>query len=329
MARDRRSILQVESEDLAPSLAPVGSAPEPEPQGKVEWLARKQPHGQVKDLQSLAARFGQSIRGESVVELDTEALDPSFVNDRMEVTDAEVAELANQIQLKGQVVPILVRPNPNDDSRYQIAYGHRRWRAAKALGIKVKAVVRDLTDEDLIVAQGQENNARSDLTYIEKARFAATLEDRGFGRAIISEAIAIHETDISTMIQIYQRLPTAVVEAIGKAPSIGRPRWLKLQKALSDEQALLRVETLIKTDAFNGLKSDERFSAVLQASKNSAAEPRKSVEDWVDPRGRLLAVIARSDKKDTIQFDKAIDAGFGEYVVEQLNALYAAYRAKS
>ena len=49
---------------------------------------------------------------------------------------------------------------------YQVAYGHRRVRATAILGIKVRAIVRDLTDAELVIAQGQENNARQDLSFI-------------------------------------------------------------------------------------------------------------------------------------------------------------------
>lgn len=335
MARDRRNILAIDVEDEVPQLSVVGGASPAAPEAKTEWIVnaaaqvRKEPHAPVKNLQNLASRFGQSLRGESVVELDPALIDPSFVSDRLEITDAEISDLAEQIRERGQIVPILVRLNPNDDSRYQIAYGHRRWRATKALGIKVKAVVKDLTDEELIVAQGQENNARSDLTFIEKARFATTLEDRGFGRPVISEAVAIHQTDLSTMIHLYRRLPPSVVEAVGKAPNIGRPRWTQLQKALADQQAIDRVEVLCKTQPFLQLQSEARFAAALQEASNRGQGPAKSSEDWVDPRGRKLVVIDRAVKKSSVHFDTAADAGFAEYVVSQLNDLYSAYRSKT
>ncbi len=335
MARDRRNILSVDIEDEAPQLSVVGGVEHSAPEAKTEWIVgaaaqvRKEPHAPVKDLQNLASRFSQSLRGESVVELDPALIDPSFVSDRLEITDAEISDLAEQIRERGQIVPILVRLNPTDDTRYQIAYGHRRWRAAKALGIKVKAVVKDLTDEDLIVAQGEENNARSDLTFIERARFATILEDRGFGRPVISEAVAIHQTDLSTMIHLFRRLPPAVVEAIGKAPNIGRPRWTQLQKALADQQAIDRVEALAKTQPFLQLQSEARFAAALQEASNRGQGPAKSSEDWVDPRGRKLVVIDRAVKKSSVHFDTAADAGFAEYVVSQLNDLYTAYRSKA
>lgn len=331
--RDRRSMLELDAEDEAPELSVVGGIEHAPSARKTEWMGgaavreAKQPHAPVKELQSLAHRFGQARNGETIVSLDANLIDPSFVHDRLEVTDAEIAELAELIKVQGQLVPILVRNSPTDDSRYQIAFGHRRWRATKLLGIKVKAIVRDLSDEELVVAQGQENNARSDLTFIEKARFVTALEDRGFSRPVITASTGIHLTDLSTMMAIARGLPGGVVESIGKAPAIGRPRWLQLQKALADQAALSRINELIKTEQFLQLQTDARFAAALKEAEQRA--PTKKSEDWVDPKGRRLVVIDRAAKKSSVHFDTAADAGFAEYVVEKLNDLYAAYKQTS
>ena len=96
------------------------------------------------------------------------------------------------IREHGQQVPILVRPKPNE--RRPISRSPTvivDLRAARDLGRNVRAVVRDLSDEQLVVAQGQENSARTDLTYIERARFAARLEDRKFSREIIMAALNV------------------------------------------------------------------------------------------------------------------------------------------
>ncbi|MGO8658348.1 ParB/RepB/Spo0J family partition protein, partial [Rhizobium ruizarguesonis] len=82
----------------------------------------------------------------------------------------------------------LVRPHPETKGRYQVAYGHRRLAAAREIGIRVRAVVRDLTDGQLVVSQGQENSARTNLSYIERALFASRLEERSFGRDVIMAA---------------------------------------------------------------------------------------------------------------------------------------------
>ena len=141
-------------------------------------------------------------------------IDASFVRDRMEASDQENAAFRELIRERGQLVPILVRPKPGEPERYEVAFGHRRLRAAHDLGVKVRAVVRDLSDDELVVAQGQENSGRTDLTFIERARFAARLEERHFSRETIMAALAIDKSNLSRLISIATRLPAEIVEGI-------------------------------------------------------------------------------------------------------------------
>ena len=102
----------------------------------------------------------------------------------------------------GQQVPILVRPHPDKPGRYQSGLGHRRLRAADALRRQVRAMVRRLTDAELVVAQGKENGERRDLSFIERASFAAHLEERGFERSTIMTALGVDKADLSRLIAL-------------------------------------------------------------------------------------------------------------------------------
>ena len=64
----------------------------------------------------------QLAEGQAVVELDPSLVDPSFVNDRMPTTKEAHARLVDAIRDHGQQVPILVRPHPSKNGRYQVAY---------------------------------------------------------------------------------------------------------------------------------------------------------------------------------------------------------------
>lgn len=132
----------------------------------------QQPHrpsGAVKAMNLSLGRLGEEAAaakalreslasGDKVLEIDPASVEMSFIRDRIPVDkDAEFERLKQSIQESGQQVPILVRPDPARAGHYQAAYGHRRLRAAAEIGVPVKAVVRKLTDEELILAQGQEN----------------------------------------------------------------------------------------------------------------------------------------------------------------------------
>ena len=118
-----------------------------------------------------------SPAGKRWLRLDPALLDASPFQDRLpDDTNADLAALTTSIEQEGQKVPIQVRPHPSAPGRYQIAFGHRRWRVMSGLGRPVRALVLNLTDEQLAIAQGIENSARQDLTWIERALFAARME---------------------------------------------------------------------------------------------------------------------------------------------------------
>ena len=168
----------------------------------------------------------QLAEGQTIIDIDPDLIDGSFVTDRLEIDPFELGQLVEQIREHGQQVPILVRPHLEAKGRYQVAYGHRRLAATKALGIKVRAVVRQLTDDQLVVSQGQENSARTNLSYVERALFALRLEQRGFGRDIIMAALGVDKAALSKMLIVTRQVPLALISAIGPAPEIGRRRWL-------------------------------------------------------------------------------------------------------
>jgi len=215
----------------------------------------------------------QIANGELVVELDPGILDVSFVSDRIDNDEDEAfLGLVESIRNSGQQLPILVRP-AEIDGRFQIAFGHRRVRVARALGIKVKAIVRRISDEQLIIAQGQENNARKDLSFIEKALFAWRLESAGVKRDVIIAAMAVSKSHLSDHLAIVQAITPEIILKIGAAPLIGRPRWQTLAEILKSSAALKKAGKIVAAPEF--LASKDKFSYLVEhlATKKAGAEP--------------------------------------------------------
>lgn len=265
------------------------------------------------------------IEGQVVVELDPGIVDDSFVADRMEATEEQNAAFREIIREHGQAVPILVRPKPGASDRYEVAFGHRRLRAARDLGIKVKAVVRSLTDEQLVIAQGQENSGRTDLTFIERARFAARLEERKFSREIIMAALNVDKAALSRLISIATRVPADVIDAIGPAPSFGRVRWQEFTDLLEQENNRSRAIAMVKNPSFSALDTDKRFETLAAGLRKKAQRAR--AETWSAKDGTHAAKIARAGKKLTLTFDDRVAPQFGDFVKERLQALYDEFKA--
>lgn len=238
--------------------------------------------------------------GDMIVEIDTNLIDPSFITDRIgedDEMDAFVATIRDQ----GQRTPILLRPHPESRGRYQIAFGHRRYLALKRLGRPVRAMVKHLTDEELVIAQGQENQDRVDLSYIERALFAARLEARLFQRDLICLALGVDKTEVSRMISVATALPGDLIEAIGPAQNTGRRKWMVMARAVEKIRWQTEKERLLEVCKSGGATdSDQRFDLVLKAL--SRGQPPAKTDDQRETRSGFMV-----DKKPgviRIRFDE-------------------------
>jgi len=265
----------------------------------------------------------QLAKGQIVVEIEPGLIDASFVEDRLEIDPVQLNELVEQIREHGQQVPILVRPHPQTKGRYQVAYGHRRLAAVKRLGISVRAVVRELTDDQLVVSQGQENSARTNLSYVERALFALRLEQRGFTRDIIMAALGVDKAALSKMLIVTRQVPITLITAIGAAPEIGRRRWLELGERLeSVEPDLILAE--LSADNSRELSSDERFHRALALASKRPAAPKAPA-----PKGQISGVPVQFKKtasSATFVFDNKAAPGFDQFVQERLEGLFAEFK---
>lgn len=268
----------------------------------------------------------QLAEGQTIVELDPQFLESSFVVDRLGVELEDQQALIDQIKEHGQQVPILVRPHPEKSGFYQVAYGHRRLSAIKTIGGKIKAVVRDLSDEQLVVSQGQENNARTDLSFIERCFFSWQLEQRGFSRDIIMSSLGVDKAALSRMISLVERLPADFITAIGAAPSFGRQRWAELADMLEEKSRHQSATQLIKQQDFILLRSDDRFLRLYETLK-TAKPVEKITRVWTTPTGVKPLKITETKSKVTFVFDRKTADEFATFVEERMDTLFDEYRA--
>lgn len=297
-------------------------------EGDVDRKAQVAPHFGVMGTRGAIGAVTRSIeqlKSQSVAELDPDFIERSFVTDRLQGSAEDHAMLVASIREHGQQVPVLVRPHPEKSGWYQIAYGHRRLRALAELGRKVRAVVKPLTDAQLVVAQGQENSARTDLSFIEKALFAAKLEDGGFDRETIMAALSVDKTGLSRLISAAVKVPREIIEAIGPAPKAGRDRWLDLAEKLSHQGAVNVARANISQLEFTEAASDERFNKLFDAL--SQKKPRASQPTvWTSTDGKAVAQIKQDERNVTLIVDQKTAPDFGAYLIKALPEIYAAFK---
>lgn len=217
-------------------------------------------------------RLAEQVALGGFLDLNPKLVDPSPFPDRLpddETTDFERFRLS--IEEDGQKVPVQVRKHPAIEGRYQLVYGHRRWRAAHELNRPLKAFVVEATDHDMLLAQGLENSARQDLSWIEKASFAARMEQAGVRARDIRTALQVDDAELARFRSVLSALGGEIPTLIGRAPKIGRPRWTALAAQIAkNPEGLSR---LLKTlAAAKDVSSNERFALCLKA----LAEPQEA-----------------------------------------------------
>lgn len=284
----------------------------------------------IRSLDELAKQADKFLEGEAVVEIDPKLIEGSFVSDRLEDASEQFEELKQAIQERGQDTPVLLRPHPSTAGLYQVVFGHRRVRAARELGRAVRAVVKQLDDKSHVIAQGQENSARANLTFIERALFARRLLDLGYDRNVISSALAANQATVSKMMSVTDRIPADIVERIGPAPSVGRERWVELSLLVGKASNEDRVRSLALDGDFAKLESDERFNALFSALNRSGKTVRKTEMPaakllWQPSDKGVSAQISNTGKAFTLSMKAKNAARFGKYLSDNLDRLYAEF----
>ncbi|MGB0659063.1 MAG: plasmid partitioning protein RepB [Mangrovicoccus sp.] len=328
MAR-KDKLSQVFSAELSPDDSPrlpAGNRPAAASSG----TGKAAPFG----LNRYAADHLQRPNAKYIQEIDPDKIEKGGPADRMDELDSEAEEaLRASIAKTGQTTPVLLRPDPEAPGRFRIIYGRRRVRALRSLGQKVKAIIRDdLTEEEAVVVQGQENSVRKDLSFLERARFLVAIEAEGFPRAVAIDALAIDKARASNYAKLGNTLPDDIARLIGPAPSIGRDRWLGFVEAYETcPQAAERIAKALTPETQAEKGSDARFAVALAAlSDKPAPETPSEPQDFKHEiamgagKGRTVFATIKRHKGAlavSIPAKKEIQKDFADHLANRIDEL--------
>lgn len=129
-------------------------------------MMKNRPGEKIK-LASLDELLGV-VNEESAMEIEINKIH-AFKNHPFKVLDDEkMQDLIESVKLSGVLTPVLLRVDSNDE--YEMISGHRRLHAAKMAGLTtIPAIVRKLSDDDVVIAMVDANIQREELLPSEKA----------------------------------------------------------------------------------------------------------------------------------------------------------------
>lgn len=181
--------------------------------------------GLGKGLDAIFAENDTEDRNAAVA-LKISEIEPNRAQPRKDFNDEALAELADSISRHGVLQPLLVRPIFGGG--YQIVAGERRWRAARMAGItEVPAVIRDMSDSEVMELALIENLQREDLNPLEEAQgYQSLMETYGMTQEEVSKTVGKSRSTVANALRLLN-LPQKVLDLVQSGSlSAGHARTL-------------------------------------------------------------------------------------------------------
>ena len=177
---------------------------------------------------------------------------------RKEFDGEKLDELAQSIKENGVIQPIIVRQSPVIG--YEILAGERRYRASLLAGLRsIPAVVKQLSDQEMMVQSIIENLQRENLNPIEEARAYESLVEKGFTHAEIADKMGKSRPYISNSIRLLS-LPEQILSEVenGKLSQAHARSLVGLNKEQQDYFFQRIIEEDISVRKLEALLTDKK-----------------------------------------------------------------------
>ncbi|SDY23583.1 chromosome partitioning protein, ParB family [Ruminococcaceae bacterium YAD3003] len=205
---------------------------------------------------------------DSVVELKINDISPNDGQPRKVFDDEALNELASSIKENGVIQPIIVQRKGDG---YMIVTGERRWRAARIAELSViPAIVRDLTNRQVMEQALIENIQREDLNPIEEATAMQELMDSyKLTQELLAKKLGKPRATIANTLRIL-KLDESLQEFVSRGDlSEGHAKVLLSLKEKEDQR---KVADVIMTRDLSVRQAEVLVKKYIEAQENPSAK---------------------------------------------------------
>ncbi|HSG33447.1 MAG TPA: ParB/RepB/Spo0J family partition protein [Sphingomonadaceae bacterium] len=215
--------------------------------------------------------------GEGLANIPVAEIRPHPDQPRRHFDEDSLKELAASIASRGVIQPVIVRPLAEG---YQLVAGERRWRAAQRAQLhEIPALIRDLSDRDVMALSLIENIQREDLNPVEEARaYHRLAEQEGLAQAEIARLVEKSRSHVANL-QRLLGLPEAVLELLEQGKlTMGHARAL-----IGHEQAVsIALEAVAKGLSVRAVERLVRASRSSEKTSGASTTRRREDSDDAD-----------------------------------------------
>ena len=208
---------------------------------------------------------------------------------RKEFSEEKIQELAQSIKENGLIQPIIVRKSPV--LGYEILAGERRYRASIAAGLsEIPVIIKQLSDQDMMLHSIIENLQRENLNPIEEAKAYQSLIDKGFTHTEIAEKMGKSRPYITNLVRLLGLPKHILTEVESGKLSQAHARLLIQLSSDKQDKLLNRIQT-------ENL-SVRQVEQILQKTKKSS---KKEKDHFVKEEEQKLKKILGLDVQISLQ----------------------------
>ena len=270
------------------------------------------PFSKLYDLTQRAEKVG--ISDDDVLrEIRIEKIVPNKYQPRREFTEDKIKELAESIKQNGLLQSITVRDMGN--GFYELIAGERRLRALKYLEYPTtKAIVKELTNEQMATLALIENIQREELTPIEEAyAYQELLSINNLTQDELAKSLGKTQATVANKLRLL-KLCSKVVDAINSKRITERHGRAMVKLDPSAQEKILNQ---ILTQSLNVSQTEERIETYLriknETKNNDSTQPNYDAQKIL---ARLRKDIAKLEEKYGVSLNKEEEEGMESIVVK-------------
>ena len=244
-----------------------------------------------------------SLIGETKVQvqnnqLSVSDLTPNKYQPRKNFDEANLEDLTNSIKERGMIQPIIVRKSNNENSKFEIIAGERRWLAAQRAGIhNVPVVITEADDLKSLEFAIVENVQRHDLNPLEEAQgYKRLIDEFSYDQEKVSKFIGKSRSYITNSLRLLS-LPEDILKLIEeKRISTGHAKIL-----VGLDNASFIASKIVEKNM--SVRQAENFVRIFRSNKKFKKKDSNvsSLEDSImDKIGLKVVIKNKTNNKGSI-----------------------------
>ena len=212
-------------------------------------------------------------------------------------------ELTSSIKEQGVIQPIVVRPDKENNGKYEIVAGERRWLASQNAGLhEVPVVILDIDDVKSLEFAIVENVQRQDLNPIEEARgYQRLVDDFSYNQEKLSKFIGKSRSYIANSLRLLA-LPEEVLLMVQQGNlSAGHARSLiGLNNSLDIAKKIIQKKLSVRQSEILAKQFRDKKFKIISKKDSNILELQKNLEEKI---GLSVSINNKKNNTGTITFE--------------------------